>query len=618
MSHRGPDDSGTWFGPGVGLCHRRLSIIDLSSTGHQPMWDAEKRFVIVFNGEIYNYRELRAELEAIGTRFCGHSDTEVVLGLYARYGDAMLTRLNGIFAFALWDVSRRRLVIARDALGVKPLYYCADHHGLAFASEIKALLELRPDLATMSQINGLALARYMSYLYCPGDATPLNGVHKLSPGEAIAIEPGGALRRWLWYRLPAARGVAVDDAMTGEEAIDSVRRGLRDAVVAQMVADVPVGAFLSGGLDSSAIVAFAKEMDPRIRCFSIDIVGGQEQGVANDLPYARRVASHLGVDLEVVSVDAQRFASGLAQMVAQLDEPLADPAPLHVLFISQLARDHGIKVLLSGAGGDDLFTGYRRHRALVAERYWDWAPRSIRSVAARSASLLDQRRPWARRLSKALAAADQEPDVRLAHYFQWAEPSSLAALLVPSLRDNIGSSQVDEPIMTYLQQLPASLSRLARMLALEQRFFLADHNLIYTDKMSMAAGVEARVPFLDPRLVELAARIPARFKVRRGTTKWVLKRALEPYLPGDVIYRPKTGFGAPLRRWLRCELRDLRNELLAPRVLAERGLFEPRAVQQLIADDESGRVDLSYSILSVMNIELWCRAFIDRRPTLIS
>lgn len=608
VAHRGPDDSGQFFDEqaGVGLGHVRLSILDLSPLGHQPMLGADGAVVLVFNGEIYNFSELRAELEAKGYGFRGHSDTEVLLNLYLAEGEAMLPRLNGIFAFALWDSRNQSLLIARDALGVKPLYFAITRRGVAFASEIKGLLPLVPEAR---ELDAAALHRYLSFLWCPGEGTPLKAVRKLLPGEAMVVRAGQVERRWAWYQLPSFRGIAAD--LDEKAALEGTAAHLRQAVQRQMVADVPVGAFLSGGLDSSAVVAFARELNPDIQCFSIEAVGGQEEGVVDDLPYARRVAKHLGVTLEVVSIDARSMAGDLERMVAQLDEPLADPASLNVLYISQLAREQGMKVLLSGAGGDDLFTGYRRHRAVQAERYWDWLPHGVRSGLAQMSAGLDQRQAWARRLSKLLSGAALAGDERLVEYFRWVREADLLALYMPEFRRALGDEPANMPMLDFLKPLPDSVAPLERMLALEQRFFLADHNLIYTDKMSMAAGVEVRVPFLDLDLVDFAARIPVGMKQRGSEGKWVLKKAMEPYLPHEVIYRPKTGFGAPLRHWLRHELRELVDDMLSADTLRRRGLFDPKAVANLVADDRAGRVDAAYTILGLVCIEIWCKKFLD-------
>lgn len=614
IAHRGPDDAGLFEdqAQGIGLAHARLSILDLSPLGHQPMATPDGSVVLAFNGEIYNFRELRGELEREGRRFRGHSDTEVLLNLYVEQrrngGDigAMLRRLNGMFSLALWDADSRTLLLARDALGVKPLYFSAEDNRVAFASEIKALLPLS---ALAGDLDAAAIDRYLSFLWCPGDGTPVRSVRKLGPGEALMIRHGRITAHLFWYRLPAFRSVSV--ARTGTSLVKETAAHLRQAVHRQMVADVPVGAFLSGGLDSSSVVALAKECNPGINCFTIEASGSIDEGVVDDLPYARKVAAHLGVPLEIVRIDAERMADDLGAMVSQLDEPLADPAPLNVLYISRRAREQGIKVLLSGCGGDDLFTGYRRHRALRVERLWTWMPHSVRSRLACMANRFDSRRALGRRLRKLFSGADLDGDARLINYFRWNGREDLRSLYSREFRAAVGDAEAEAPMAEFLAQLPPDIPPLGRMVALDQRFFLADHNLVYTDKMSMACGVEVRVPFLDLDLVEFAQKIPLRLKQRGAEGKWILKKAMEPYLPHDVIYRPKAGFGAPLRRWMRVELRDLLGSVLSEPSLRRRGMFEPTAVWRLIEANDAGRVDASYTLLSLMCMELWCRRFID-------
>ena len=608
LAHRGPDDAGEWHSPDrkVGLAHRRLAIIDLSPLGHQPMLDAAGRAIIVFNGEIYNFRELRAQMESEGHSFRGHSDTEVLLALYQVCGEAMLPSLNGIFAFAIYDLAEQSLFLACDSMGVKPLYFTEDRDSLVFASELKALVACG---AVARTLDVPAVLRYLGFLWSPGGATPLKGVSRLGPGEAIRVRDGRIVRRWRWASSNWAEAPLALDA---GEAIRRVHEGLRTAVRRQMVADVPVGAFLSGGLDSSAVVALAREVSPDIECFTIDNGSTRDAGVTDDLPYARCVAKHLGVRLQEIRVDSVRMANDLENMVFQMDEPLADPAPLNVLYISQLARQHGVKVLLSGAGGDDLFAGYRRHRALMLEHYWAWMPIAARRTLRDTTAQLGQSGALGRRLAKAFAHADLTPDQRLAGYFLWADPARVLGLLTPEHRAALAREHMAAPLEDYLATLPAGLPPLQRMLALEQRFFLADHNLLYTDKMSMAAGVEVRVPFLDNDLVRLANALPPGLKQRGAEAKWVLKKAMEPYLPHDVIYRPKTGFGAPLRHWLRHELREWVGDMLSADTLRRRGLFDPKAVATLVADDRAGRVDAAYTILGLVCIEVWCRKFMDQ------
>lgn len=604
LAHRGPDDSGIFTQPdlGIGLGHRRLSILDPSPMAHQPMVSDDGQVVLVFNGEIYNFRELRTRLEASGCSFRSDSDTEVLLRLYLRDGEAMLASLNGIFAFAIWDGRQKRMLLARDALGVKPLYYSECGEQFVFSSELRTLLRLIPSANTL---NYVALHRYMSFLYCPGEDTPFTGVFKLDPGAALWVRGGKVEQKFAWYQLPAFRTIA--PRMSEIEAIQGTKQHLRKAVHRQMISDVPVGAFLSGGLDSSSIVAFAREINSGIHCFTIDSVGSQQEGFADDLPYARRVATHLRVPLDVVTVDPTQIATDFEALVTQLDEPLADPAAFNVLYIARLARRQGIKVLLSGTGGDDLFTGYRRHRAVQYEKYWNWLPNSTRAGLESVTRLLDQRRPVCRKLGKLFDGAALDGDARLVNYFAWARREELKAFYTLDFRAALIDQTAEAPMMQLLEALPKSAGPLDRMLALEQRFFLADHNLNYTDKMSMAAGVETRVPFLDAELVEFAARVPVGLKQRGAEGKWPLKKAMEHYLPKEVIYRPKSGFGVPLRRWMRFELREMVGDLLSEESLNKRKLFEPLAVKKLIDANESGKIDGSYTLLSMLCIEIFLR-----------
>ncbi len=621
LSHRGPDDHGIFEDQkqGVGLIHTRLSILDPSPLGHQPMYSSDSHVVLSFNGEIYNFRELRAELEISGTVFHGESDTEVLLALYLNLREnickmpgrdsltCLLQKINGIFSFALWDHDYQTLFLARDSFGIKPLYFQNSATGFFFASEIKALFR------TSSQLDYSALERYLTFLWCPGGRTPDSCVSKLGPGEAMCVSQGRILNHFNWYQLPiSTRRRPSGPALSPCQAIFGVEKHLRQAVHRQLVSDVPVGAFLSGGLDSSAVAALAREQKSDLRCFTIQVNGIGDEGFTDDLPYARRVASYLDLPLEIVQVDGSHMAKCLETMVWHLDEPLADPAPLNVLFISQLAREYGIKVLLSGVGGDDLFSGYRRHIALESERFWRWLPRRQRILLRDISALLPVANPLSRRLRKAFSGAHLDGDARLVHYFRWIERADLHALFTPAFRDALDQVQAEQPMIEFLTHLPSSTTDLERMLALEQRFFLSDHNLIYTDKMSMAAGIEVRVPFLDLDLVQYAARVQNRFKLRHQKTKWVLKKAMEPYLPHDVIYRPKSGFGAPLRRWLRVELRDWLSDILSFQRLQKRGLFDPQAVHQLIEANAQGRIDASHTLFSLACIEVWCKFFIDQ------
>ncbi len=609
LAHRGPDGSGCFLdeAAGVGLVHTRLSILDTTECAAQPMTDSARNATIVFNGEIYNYKELRDQLKD-SYQFRSTGDTEVLLAAYLRWGAGMLPKLNGIFAFALYDHRDRSVLLARDGLGVKPLYLTQARGHFAFASELKALLSL-PGLDRTVDLQGIS--HYLTYLYSPGEATAFKSVKKMLPGHAMLLRDGVPSRVWRFYELPYEFPV---QPFTEAGAVDELRDRLDTAVRRQMVSDVPLGAFLSGGLDSSSICSFARHhaAGGKLDCFTIDFTGPglASEGLTDDLPYARKVAHHLGVKLHTVTV-APDTAVNLEKLVWQLDEPQADPAALNTFFICQMARSQGITVLLSGAGGDDIFTGYRRHRALVSERYWDWMPLPARQALAGLSNLAPRRRPWGRRLSKAFRQAASPSRERLLGYFQWMEPEVLASLWSSDIRAMRRQPDSNKVFRDALESLTPGVPQLNQMLYLEAKYFLCDHNLNYTDKMSMAAGVEVRVPFLDPDLVSFATRLPLDFKQRGAEGKWIFKRAMERDLPRDVIYRPKTGFGVPLRLWLGSCFNQIMGDYLSPETLRRRGLFDPAAVIRLIEDDRAGRVDAAYSILALACIEIWCRQFAD-------
>ena len=607
IKHRGPDDSGIYEDPNkkVGLVHARLSIQDLSSFGHQPMLSKDGQIAIVFNGEIYNFKELRNDLLEKGAQFNGHSDTEVLLNLYIREGKEMLRKLNGIFAFALWDQRSQNLFLVRDNFGVKPLYYALCKNRFFFSSELKALVPL---IGNINNLNYDSLQSYLTFLYCPGSGTPIESINKILPGHAMIIHEGKIKSSWKWYHQPFFKKKT--KKMNREEAIRGVRNYLHNAVPRQMIADVPVGAFLSGGLDSSAIVSFARQQNKDIKCFTIEVQGEKEKGVTDDLNYARSVAKYLNVSLNVVQINSNKMANDIELMVKTLDEPIADPAALNVFYISQLAREKGIKVLLSGAGGDDLFTGYRRHYAWMTEHCWTWLPFKLRKILLNASSKLNQNNILSRRMSKLFSGAHLEGDERLVNYFRWTKRDDLERLYSLEFRSAIKNSNPASEMLKFLKDLPANTGKLDKMLTLEQQFFLPDHNLIYTDRMSMAVGVEVRVPFLDKELVEFAYNIPDQFKQKGSEGKWILKKALEGYLPQDVIYRPKTGFGAPVRRWMRNELRELLGDTLSFDRLKSRGLFDPTAVWKLIIDNDKGKIDASYTLFSMLCIEIWCKNYI--------
>ncbi|MFZ4070345.1 MAG: asparagine synthase (glutamine-hydrolyzing) [Caulobacterales bacterium] len=603
IAHRGPDAVDTLYlaENGVGLAHRRLSILDLSPAGVQPMWSHDRRAVIVFNGEIYNFPELRAELSAKGAVFRSTGDTEVLLELYRREGEAAFGRLNGMFACAIWDLDKRELVLARDGFGVKPLYIAETPKGFLFASEIKAFL---PEPSFSRDVDREGLALTLAYLWCPGPRTALKSVKKLGPGEMIVVKDAKIVRRrtfYTWLAGPVGESRFTDlDKTTAD-----LRAHLGEAVRRQLIADVPVGAFLSGGLDSSAVVAFAQkalEQGQKLTCFTIAGDPSMvEEGFSDDLKYARLMAKHLKVDLVEVPAEAT-LLDHLPMMARQLDEPQGDTAPIYVSEIAKAARERGVTVLLSGAGGDDLFSGYRRHIAQGLENYWAWLPQPVRAGMGAAAGLLPTRKALLRRVRKAFEHAALSGDDRPPTYFHWLAPLEIERL--------VGARyDVAAPMRDSLRGLQPGVSPLGRMLHLDQRFFLIDHNLNYTDKLAMKHGIEVRVPFLDPDLARFAADIPDAWRVRDGHAKWIFKQAMRPMLPDDLIFRPKAGFGAPLRSLIQGKLKPFFDAALDPDAVKARGLFDPAAVASLRVREARGEIDAAYPLLTMAIAQVWSEAF---------
>ncbi|MHB1327842.1 MAG: asparagine synthase (glutamine-hydrolyzing) [Gemmatimonadales bacterium] len=638
LAHRGPDGEGIeLFGDGAALTgfgHRRLSIIDISSHGRQPMTvecpacgaSGLSDLALTYNGEIYNYQELRARLVARGHRFHSATDSEVLLHLYADQGPDMLGLLNGIFAFAIrdgrtngrpGDIHQGDVLVARDHFGVKPLYYTSISAGVLFGSEIKALLQCAQ---VPRDINLTALHHHLSYLWSPGADTMLAAVKKVEPGAAMVLRDGQIARSWYYYDIPYGGD---RDRRSERELVAELRDRIHDAVRRQLVSDVPVGAFLSGGIDSASVVAAMCAAGHRPTCFGIGFGPGY-RGEENpdDLPYARIAARHLNVPLVELIVDPSML-NDLERMLYYLDEPQADLAPLNALMIADKAREAGIPVLLSGAGGDDILAGYRRHRAVQLESWWSWLPSSVRGPLGGVARWVGSGRSGlsmhggaARRAVKAFSFANLDDDRRLASYFWWSPEQLRWGLYSDTVKASLTGVDTAAPLLATLARIPTERSRLNRVLYLESKHFLPDHNLNYTDRMGMARGVEVRVPFLDRDLVDFAARIPPELKYQGSVSKTLLKKAMAPSLPPEIISRPKSGFGVPLRGWMRNELMPIVDDTLSARSLSSRGFFNPEAVQRLVALDRRGAVDGSYTLLAIMCIELWCRMFVDRTPML--
>ena len=608
IAHRGPDSLGIYINENVFLGHTRLSIQDLSENGDQPMFSDDNRYIIIFNGEIYNHPDIRREL-LTNQVFKSSSDTETVLYAYIKYGESILKKLNGIFAFSIFDSQTHELIIVRDHFGVKPLYFYKKDDLFLFGSEIKSFLPFKIDLSFCPE----AVFNYISFLWSPGEKTPFNYVKKLLPGtylkfntkENITIDPLS------FYKL---KDPNVKSVLTEEEFIDALENHLLKAVERQLLSDVPVGFFLSGGLDSSLLVAMARKLNPELEmeCFTIDLGenNATNDGFADDLHYAKKVSSYLNVELNIVNANFD-IVQMFDKMIWHLDEPQADAAPLNVLKIANLARNQYIKVLIGGTAGDDLFSGYRRHQALSIEKYIKVLPSFIISLVQGAAKLLPSHLPVFRRLKKVVGNLHQTPVKRQLSYFSWLPEYTVHSLFSTDWKEYLKNYDPFEYFYKVGNDLDKQASDLDRMLFWELKTFLVDHNLNYTDKLGMAVGVEARVPFLDLDLVEFSQSIPTSMKMRGKETKYILKKVAERYLPHDVIYRPKTGFGAPVRKWITSDLQPMIDERLSIDRIKARGIFNPVAVWDLINQNKSGKIDASYSIWALLAIESWCMQFVD-------
>jgi asparagine synthase (glutamine-hydrolysing) len=608
MAHRGPDGEGVKAFPesGVGLGHRRLAIIDPTPAGAQPMGFAD-RWWITYNGELYNFRELRAELEARGERFATNCDTEVLLRMFAVHGPAMLERLNGIFAFAIWDDRERRMFLARDRLGVKPLYYVERNGLFAFASEIRALLPL---LGTAELDHG-ALADYLTLLWVPDPRTAFKGIRKLAPGHFAWVGPDGLEIRPYWDLRFAP------EQRSEEEWRERVREVVSRSVRRQLVSDVPLGSFLSGGVDSSAIVAEMANGEDPVSTYTVAFAGDDlsHEIVPDDAGYARRVASLFGTDHHerVLSPDVLEL---LPKAVWHLEEPVGDPAAISTYLVCTEAAKR-MKVMLSGMGADEVFAGYPRHLAYRLSRLGDLVPgRARHALETGVGRLVRPGRPGRlrgprRNLWKFMRAAGRPPAERYLTFSSYYTTTELAEVVTPQLAAELDGY---DPLATHRGYLDRDSGgdELSRLLYVDAKTFLPCLNLTYTDKMSMAASVEVRVPLIDDEMVALAARIPSNLKLHGWRRKYVFKRSQEQALPKDILWRRKAGFGAPVRSWLERDLAPMLDDLLSADILRARGLVDPVTVQRLRADNTAGLADNSLQLYALLGLELWCRTFLDR------
>jgi asparagine synthase (glutamine-hydrolysing) len=596
ISHRGPDDEGSWYGDRAFLGMRRLSVIDIAG-GHQPMASADGRIQVVYNGEVYNFKDVRRELESHGRVFHTQSDTEVIVHGYAQWGEGVLARLNGMFAIALWDDRTGTLLLARDRLGVKPLYYYADDAHLLFGSEIKSILEY-PEVERAVDERGFL--NYFAYGHATGSDTMYRGVRKLLPGHLLRLK-GGEIDIAAWWNPVPGRPTS----MSFDDCAAEVRRLLEDSVRLRLISDVPIGAFLSGGLDSSAVVAImTRQMNRPVDTFSIGFDFG---GEFNELPDARRVSAHCGSTHHETLVHASELVDTLQTLVYHFDEPFGDAAAFPTYLVSKLARQH-VTVALTGEGGDELFGGYRRY---PAARYLRLFRTATLGLAALLAAPIASALPRFRRVKKLIETARISDDVaRYAGLLRVFTGDLLSQLVAPRLEQ---AAQAYDGLDYYRRYFAEAKNadELNQLMYVDTKTWLADTYLEKVDKTSMAVSLEARVPLLDYRLVEFAMSIPSAYKIQGGTTKKVLREAVRDLLPPQTMTKPKHGFAVPTDPWFRGELKGFAYDVLLDPRTRERGFFKTAEVERLWREHQSGREVRDGHLWLLLNFELWARRFLD-------
>lgn len=588
IRHRGPDDDGFYRDAHALLGMRRLAIIDVAG-GHQPMHNADRSVQLVFNGEIYNYRELRAELAARGHMFYSHSDSEVIVQAYEAWGEACFERLHGMFAIALWDTRRQTLLLARDRFGEKPLFYGDDGTRIAFASELKSLLALP---GFRRELDTEAIHAYVCYGYVPAPRSIFAGVSKLAPGHYLRYADGGAsLHRY--YALAFAPKTALSEADAEEE----LARRLDEAVGSRLVSDVPFGAFLSGGLDSSVVVALmAQRMGQPVKTFSI----GFREDSFNELSDARRVAEHLGTEHHELMVEPDA-AGLLQQLVWYLDEPFADSSAIPTFLVSRLARRH-VTMVLTGDGGDEAFAGYDRYLRYLSLRRLGAAKPLAASLAGLAGALLPGPRGY--RLGRI--------GERLALPFPDDYLSGVALTRADIARDLLGEAAGGAAYYAAAPRLTVGGDEpLDRIVALDIDGYLPDDILVKLDRMAMANSLEGRAPLLDHRVVEFAASLPADLRIRGGRGKHLLRQVARRWLPAAVLDKPKQGFAIPLATWFRGPLRALAADVFASRAFRERGLMNAAAADRYLAAHVAGAADYGETLWLILSLELWARRYLD-------
>jgi asparagine synthase (glutamine-hydrolysing) len=608
VEHRGPDSRGMHESDGVGLGIQRLAVIDLS-TGDQPIYNEDRSVVVVLNGEIYNYRELREDLRAGGHTFITDGDTEVIVHLYEEYGLRCVEHLRGMFAFALWDEHERKLMLARDRVGKKPLFYRVTPSTLWFASEPRAILL---DTDVPREVDSDAIDAYLRFQYVPPPLTAFTALRKLEPAHVLSWS-GGACERTRYWQLD----YRPDRAYTINDAVEVVRDSLLEATKLRLRADVPVGAFLSGGVDSSAVVAaMAMQGSGQTKTFSI----GFDVDGYDETPFAREVAQRYGCDHHEFRVQADAIEI-LPRMVWHYGEPFADSSALPSFRLSELTRSH-VTVALNGDGGDESFAGYERYRAAIMIQKLNVLPASLRRAIGNVADGIGQGHGSHTTRSRAVRLLSGLPKPPSSRYDQWVSyftRAELNQLYEPAYADRLPPNPSANRLLSVPWNQTGAPDPISRLLDVDVQTYLPGDLLVKMDIATMAHSLEVRSPFLDHVLMERVARLPGSMKLRRGKLKFLLKEATRPWLPDSVIDRPKMGFGVPIASWLRGSLRSLPEDVLLDPAAVDRGMFKPAQVRRLIDDHRTGARDNSSKLWSLLMLELWHRTYIDPiEPALVS
>lgn len=609
QKHRGPDNDQVWHDENIALAHRRLSIIDLSDAGNQPF--QKDNLVIVFNGEIYNYKELQQKLEVEKhAQFISSSDTEVILEMYKYYGNHCLEFLIGMFAFAIYNTETGEIFLARDHFGIKPVFYTQINDAFAFSSELKTLVNIPGFDKT---INHKALVSSINYRWVSGNESMFNNCFKLPPAHYILYNKRSGIKIVKYWELDNA----ISNNSSENEIVKKIEETIEKSVERHMVADVPVSSFLSGGLDSSLISVLAKKTNPGLSTFTIGTSekDNEIEKMPDDEKYAKILADSFELDHHIIKISPD-ILKDLPEMVRILDEPIGDPAAINTYLICKSARENGVKVLLSGMGADEIFFGYRRQKATLMALRFNKIPTFIKSIILLIVRLLPVKLfgkgfklgRWAKRFT---GFANLPIDQAYMRSYSYYGDRELKELLKPGYWNGIQEINDEHKKIFEAKYKNDPINRICNT---DLTMFMLGLNLTYTDRASMAASVEVRVPFIDKIVITKAMQVPGKLKFKDGESKYILKKAAEKFLPKKIIYRPKASFGAPIRSWISNDLKDMVDHLLSKESIEKRGFFDYHFVNKMIDNDRKGIDDNAYQIYQLLTLELWCREYLDKQP----